>query len=302
MKVDSILLAGDRRASKAVRHDNKAFLKLKGEPLIIHVLRALQNSHSVNNIYIVGPKERLTETLQAFQESLPAISRISVVEQRENMIANVKAGFETAHIDGEEPVMVVPCDIPLVTGREIDEFVEQSDMENFDYTIGITEKSVLDHYAPSGDKPGLDMICFHVKDGLFRQNNLHLARPNRLKHLNHIEKMYEWRYQTHFFNILRLGVSLLFSSWHFVTAIRVFMLLQLSLYYDRHGHPNFSKKLRDHAPLSTLNKGISHILGARVTTVYTTFGGATLDVDNDESLDVIEQMYDEWMAYQQRKN
>ncbi|MFC1467483.1 nucleotidyltransferase family protein [Verrucomicrobiota bacterium] len=292
MKVDAILLAGDRRASKAVRNKNKAFLQLKGDPLIVHVLRALQAAESVNNIYVVGPKQRLDETLQSFE--VP----VTTVEQGENMIANVKAGFEAAHSDGETPIMVVPCDIPLVTGREIDEFVKKSDLENYDYAIGITDKSVLEHYAPTEKKPGLDMICFHVKDGLFRQNNLHLARPNRLKHLDHIEKMYEWRYQTHFFNILRLGISLLFSSWHFFTAMRVFILLQLSLYYDRHGHPTLSRKLRDHAPLETLNKGISHILGARVETVYTTLGGATLDVDNDESLDVIEQMYDEWMDYQ----
>lgn len=295
MKVDAILLAGDRRASKEVRHDNKAFLLLKNEPLIVHVIRALQEAETVNNIYIVGPKERLDDTLQPF--NLP----VRTVEQGDNMIANVKAGFAATGDNGEAPILVVPCDIPLVIGREIDEFVENSDLKNFDYTIGITDQSVLDHFTPSADKPGLDMICFHVKDGLFRQNNLHLVRPARLHHLDRIEKMYEWRYQTHFFNMMRLGVSLLFSSWHFFTAVRVFVLLQLSLYYDRHGHPNLSRKLRSCAPLSTLNKGISHILGARVTTVYTTFGGATLDVDNEEALDVIDQMYDEWMCHQRHK-
>lgn len=302
MKLDAILLAGDRRASKAIRQDNKAFLLLKGEPLIIHVLRALKQSESVNNIYLVGPKARLDDTLQKHNDLFFRPDRITTIEQGEHMIANAKAGFSAADPSGERPILIVPCDIPLLTGREVDEFIENSDLENFDYSIGITDKSVLDHYAPTADKPGVDMICFHVKDGLFRQNNLHLARPNRLAHLDYIEKMYEWRYQTHFFNIFRLGVRLLFSGWHFFTALRVFVLLQLSLYYDRHGRPTLSSKLRDHAPLATLNKGISHILGARVQTVHTTFGGATLDVDNDASLTAIEVMYDEWMEYQQTKS
>ena len=172
-------------------------------------------------------------------------------------------------------------------------------MHDYDYSIGITSKKVLSHYHPTEKKPGIQMIYFHLKEDLWRQNNLHLAKPLRFEHLDYIEKMYEWRYQTHLFNVLRMMFALLLVSWRFMTALRVFVLLQLSLYYDRHGHPNLSKSIRMHAPLETFQRGVSNILGARTQLTYTHLGGAALDVDHDENLDTMEEMYDEWMTHQQ---
>ena len=51
-KINAIVLAGDRQASIQVRNDNKAFLPLRGEPLFIHVLHALQNARLVGDVYL----------------------------------------------------------------------------------------------------------------------------------------------------------------------------------------------------------------------------------------------------------
>ncbi len=110
--------------------------------------------------------------------------------------------------------------------------------------------------------------------------------------------MYEWRYQTHWLNVLRMMFSLLLVSWRFFAALKVFMFLQLSLYYDRHGHPHLADRLRTHAPLGALPLGVGRIIGARTQMVYTHFGGAALDVDHAENLDAMDTMYDEWMAHQ----
>ena len=311
-KVNAILLAGDRRASVQVKDDNKAFLPLKGEPLLIHILRALKQSKHVQNIIVIGPSDRLSETLQTHAEQLTGDGEIRVIEQKDNMIENFKAGYvstfdlpeTTAFADlrggehGDIPALVVPCDIPLLTPWEIDEFITQSNMHETDYSIGITSKKVLSYYHPTEEKPGIQMIYFHLKEDLWRQNNLHLVKPLKFKHLDYVEKMYEWRYQTHLLNVLRMMFSLLLVSWRFMTAIRVFALLQLSLYYDRHGHPNLSKSIRMRAPLETFQRGIGNILGARTQLTYTHLGGAALDVDHDENLDAMETMYDDWMAHQ----
>ena len=341
-KVNAILLAGDRCASVQVKDDNKAFLLLKNEPLLIHILRALKQSKHVQNIIVIGPSDRLSETLQTHAEQLTGDGEIRVVEQRENMIDNFKAGYvaaldlpETvsfAELRGtksfagsprsrtsatknkpihcragaetppsawaDTPALVVPCDIPLLTPWEVDEFITQSNMHDYDYSIGITSKKVLSYYHPTKKKPGIQMIYFHLREGLWRQNNLHLVKPLKFEHLDYVEKMYKWRYQTHLFNVLRMMFALLLVSWRFMTAIRVFVLLQLSLYYDRHGHPNLSKSIRMHAPLETFQRGISNILGARTQLTYTHLGGAALDVDHDENLDTMEEMYNDWMAHQ----
>ena len=360
-KVNAILLAGDRRASVQVHDDNKAFLPLRGDPLLIHILRALKQSRFVQDILVIGPSDRLSEMLKNHAAQLMGDGKILVIEQRDNMIDNFKvayvaalglpetvsfaelrepnhkktsagsprsrisatkrrsthcrAGAETPPFHcragaktppskeqlaawADTPALVVPCDIPLLTPWEVDEFITQSNMHDYDYSIGITSEKVLSYYHPTKEKPGIQMIYFHLREDLWRQNNLHLAKPLRFAHLDYVEKMYEWRYQTHGFNVLRMMFALLQVSWRFMTALRVFVLLQLSLYYDRHGHPNLSKSIRMHAPLETFQRGVSNILGARTQLTYTHLGGAALDIDHAENLDAMDAMYDEWMAHQ----
>ncbi len=305
--MNAILLAGDRRASIQVRDENKAFLELKGVPLFIHVLRALQEAKRVDEIVIVGPADRIKTALE-----IHGIQDICIVPQRDNMIENFKAGYVASlglgndvsfwNLKGTDhediPALVAPCDIPLLVPAEVDEFIARSNLQEYDYSIGITSEKVLSHYHPEDGKPGIRMIYVHAKEDLMRHNNLHIGKPLKFDHLDYIEKMYEWRYQTRFANILRMAFSLLFSGWRLLKALRIFIMMQLSLYYDRHGHPRLSDRLRSLAGFNRLAEGIGNALGARTQMTYTHFGGAALDVDNAEDLSAIEERYDEWMVYQ----
>lgn len=307
-KVNAILLAGDRRASIQLHNDNKAFLELKGVPIFIHVVRALLASELVENVVLVGPSDRINDELQ-----LNGISdHVIVKEQRDNMIDNFKVGYVASlglgddvdfwSLKGTEyesvPVLVAPCDIPLMIPEEVDEFLQRSNMHEYDYSIGVTSKKVLSHYHPVNGKSGIQMIYFHVKEDLMRHNNLHIAKPLTFEHLDYIEKMYEWRYQTRLVNIIRMFFSLLFSGWRLAKGLRIFILMQLSLYYDRHGHPKLSDRIRSGAGFNRLSEGIGNTLGAHVQIVYTHFGGAALDADNEKDLAIIDERYDEWIAYQ----
>jgi GTP:adenosylcobinamide-phosphate guanylyltransferase len=307
-KVNAVILAGDRRASIQVRSDNKAFLPLRGKPLFVHVLHALQKARLVGDIVVVGPRERVESELAAH-----GIQGVRVVDQRDNMIENFKAGYVAAlglddgtefwSLKGTEyeqiPVLVSPCDIPLLVAEEVDEFVARSNMHEYDYSIGVTSEKVLSHYYPRDGKAGIQMIYFHVREDLLRHNNLHVAKPLTFAHLDYIEKMYEWRYQTRTANIIRMLFSLLFAGWRLFKGLRVFILLQISLFYDRQGHPKLSDRIRSLVCFNRLSEGIGNALGARVQVVYTHFGGAVLDADNDTDFAAIEARYDEWMEYQQ---
>ncbi len=307
-KINAILLAGDRRASVRLHDDNKAFLQLRGVPLFIHVLRALLNANRVGKVAVVGPSERVKAALQEHGVE----ENVVVVEQGDNMIDNFKAGYVASLGFGPEvdfwslkgtehentPVLVSPCDIPLMIPDEVDEFLTRSNMREYDYSIGITSERVLSHYYPQEGIPGIKMIYFHVKEDLMRHNNLHVAKPLKFDHLDYIEKMYEWRYQTRLANILHMVFSLLFKGWRLLKGLRIFILMQLSLYYDRHGHPKLSDRLRFLAGFNRLAEGIGNALGARTQIIYTHFGGAALDADNEKDLATIEVRYDEWMEYQ----
>ncbi|VGO14147.1 hypothetical protein PDESU_02706 [Pontiella desulfatans] len=307
-KVNAVLLAGDRRASIQLHHENKAFLELNGQPLLIHVLKALLGAELVGEVAVVGPANRIRGALEA----VGIDERVIVVEQRENMIENFKVGYVASlgldvavpfwDLKGSghdaTPVLVAPCDIPMLLPEEVDEFLKRSNMHEYDYSIGVTSRDLLSLYHPREGKPGIQMVYFHVKEDLMRHNNLHMAKPLVLDHLDYIEKMYEWRYQTRFANIVRMLFSLLFNGWRLMKSLRIFILMQVSLYYDRHGHPHLSDRLRSLVGFNRLSEGIGNALGARVQIVYTHFGGAALDADNEKDLAVIEERYDEWMALQ----
>lgn len=311
-RVNAVLLAGDRRASIKVKDENKAFLLFHGAPLFIHVLRALQQSRTVRDIVVVGPGDRVEAALREHASLLAGDGEIRVLGQRENMIENFKAGYVASLGFGEDvsfwdlkgsihekvPVLVAPCDIPLLTPAEVDEFVVCSNMHEYDYAIGITSERVLSRYHPSAGRSGIKMIYFHVKEDLLRHNNLHLGKPLSFEHLDYIEKMYEWRYQTRLANILRMFFSLLFSGWRLMKGLRIFILMQLSLYYDRHGHPRLSDRIRSLVSFNRLTDGIGNAIGARIQMVYTHSGGAALDADNARDLAVMEEHFDEWMEYQ----
>jgi GTP:adenosylcobinamide-phosphate guanylyltransferase len=311
-KINAILLAGDRRASITIRDQNKAFLKLRDIPLFIHVLRALQNAQYVDEVVVVGPVEEVELALQEYQTSSGEILNVRIVEQRENMIENFKAGYISAlglnndvsfwELKGtayeDIPVLVVPCDIPLLISAEVDEFIARSNMHEYDYSIGVTSEKILSHYHPVGETSGIQMIYFHVQEDLLRHNNLHVAKPLTFAHLDYIEKMYEWRYQTRTANILRMFFSLLFAGWRLLKGLRVFIVMQLSLYYDRHGHPKLSDRVRSLVRFNRMAEGIGNALGARVQVVYTHFGGAALDADNAKDLSAIEERYEDWMEFQ----
>ena len=309
-KISAVLLAGDRRASIQLHNENKAFLELKGAPIFIHVLRALQGAEQVGKVILVGPADRLTAAL----EEHGVTADVVVVEQRDNMVENFKTGYVASLGFGDEvdfwslkgtehentPVLVAPCDIPLMVPGEVDELLARSNMHEYDYSIGITSEQVLSHYHPTEGKSGIRMIYFHVKEDLMRHNNLHVAKPLTFDHLDYIEKMYEWRYQTRLANVLRMFFSLLFAGWRLLKGLRIFILMQLSLYYDRHGHPRLSDRLRFFAGFNRMAEGIGNALGARTQMTYTHFGGAALDADNEKDLAVIEEHYDEWIEYQNR--
>ena len=307
-KVNAILLAGDRRASIQVGGDNKAFLELRGKPLFIHVLQSLLDAELVGNVVVVGPVDRMRAACDTHGLS----DGVILVEQRENMIENFKVGYVVSlgleesvafwSLKGtqheETPALVAPCDVPMMLPAEVDEFLSRANMHEYDYTIGTTTSKVLSLYHPTDGKPGIQMIYFHVKEGLMRHNNLHIGKPLTFDHLDYIEKIYEWRYQTRFANIVRVFFSALTRGFRFAKGLRVFILMQLSLYYDRHGHPKLADRVRSLVGFNRMSEGIGNALGARVQIVYTHFGGAALDVDNDQDLGVIDQRYDEWMDMQ----
>jgi molybdopterin-guanine dinucleotide biosynthesis protein A len=309
---DAVILAGDRRASRNIKGENKTLLKVHGRPVLSYVLSALLGSKYIRNIFIVGPKERIEKELKTDLVKIKG-RKVTVLEQWENLIENAWNGFLHT-IDGykegtdpdtylntpvqENTALALSGDMPLITSYEIDEFIENAEPDKYDYIAGITPDYSLIPYYPKENKPGIKHAYFHAKDLKWRQNNLHLGKMLKVKNKIYIQKMYEYRHQKEWKDIIKLVLTVLRTEKGTYKAIYQFAVLQACMFFSNRGMGWFSGRIRKLVTLSSIEKTVGLILGTTAKTSITHYGGAALDIDSDEELEAIESNFDDWMAYQ----
>jgi len=317
---DALLMAGDRGAYRSVYGENKAFLEIEGVPVILHVLRALQQSRHVSRVVVVGPRERISGVLEMHGERLGLNKEIRVVEQADTVLENAQQAFnatlppeaqegapgaEEARVRHEDKaVLILGSDLPLLTAAELDEFIEQSDLSRYDYVVGMTSEDTLQPYYPQPGRPwsGIHFAYFCFRDSRERQNNLHLIRVLRVFNRDLIQSMYQFRYQQRWRNIMLLGWRILRRPEVTARVLIKFVLLHLSRMLDRRGGRLLEKAqhfFRRFLGKQEMQQDLSRIFKARFGSVMTSFGGAALDVDNEKDFQVIKRRYRDWMDYQE---
>lgn len=312
--LDVIITAGDRAASRPVLGDNKAFLPLQGIPLLNYVVSAVERAQCTGRIFVVGDTARLAAALAVPNTPVRGLRPLRLLEQGNTLYENAWNAFlttlpdytpgtdwrrylETPAID--KAVLVIPGDVPLATPEEIDAFVEGCDLTHYDYCLGMSSEAVLRPYYPQADRPGIKMAYFTMRDLRARQNNLHLVKPLRLGHRDYIQKVYEFRYQREWRNIVRViwelcttqNGSLRVATYYlFLHAAR--LLTTLGLQHLRLLRPLFLE-------LPVVASVLSQLLHTRFTVVLTPYGGCALDVDKAEHYAAICANFPAWIAHQQ---
>lgn len=305
--MDALLFCGDGGASRPVRGENKAFLDIEGSPVFIHVLRALEKVSRIRRIFIIGDKDRLDNFLS--EKERERVKPVITLRQWGGLASNAWNGF-LATLDDYSPgdekkrpelndrtVFAVAGDAPLVSPEEIDEFLDSADMEKFDYVVGLTPEETMRRYYPTVGKPGIKMAYFHLREGLFRVNNMHMARPFAFANREAIQKMYDTRYQKKIMNVLRLSRDL----WRFKpvrSRIWIYFLMQASMTLSRLGFKGFSEMTRRRVGIEDVMEAIGQILGLRAGYAVTRRGGAALDIDNETDYSTMKRMFAEWKAAQ----
>lgn len=303
MGIDAVVVAGDGRASRKVFKKNKALLDIGGKPIIRHIIETLKACKSIDNIVVVGPKEKFEEVIGDMG--------VHIVQQKRSLAENGWEGFlqtlleyrQSKDITGsmidkyyQKHILFLSGDIPLICVDELEEFISHCDMDHCDYVAGITPEKILDLFGPRKGRPGIKMATFHSREGNFRQNNLHMAKPFVL--LNSIDlvlKVYECRYQKELFNIFKAVLEIIrLGPGKIGTTLILYMLLQISAGLSAMGLEYLARIVCYPVTRNRLEKLISSIVGARFRLVETTVGGAALDVDNEKDFMVLSVMYRDW--------
>jgi GTP:adenosylcobinamide-phosphate guanylyltransferase len=119
---------------------NKAYLPIAGELMLVRVLRALRGSSAIGEIRLV------TQASAAAQ--VPEVAQLcdAVIEPGADLIGSVLAGFHG--LLGDERVMIVATDMPLLTSQAVDRFGALAAQTPCDVGYGFVERGLHDRSYP----------------------------------------------------------------------------------------------------------------------------------------------------------
>lgn len=307
----AIVTAGEGRASQAVYGQPKVHLEVAGRPLVAHVVAVLQRVPEVSEVWVVGNAERLEQTFSdpAFREQLR--KPLTIVPEFRNLYENGwetyrralpgagPAGRELTPEDAERPALFLSGDLPLATPQEISSFIQRGLASGRDYALGLVDDAALEPFRPTPDgKPGIRLAYFNLREGRFRQSNLHLIRPAKITKRHLVEEMYENRHQKRVRDIIGLAWKLMIRDGGGLVVLYYYGLMHLAGVLDRHGWRRLADRLRSLIPMPRVEKGVSRILGGSFGFVLTDEGGCAVDVDTEEELDAVRARFEEWQKSQ----
>jgi hypothetical protein len=313
MTIPAVLAAGDQGAAKAIYGESKAFLEIEGRPLVAHVVSALQRVPEISEVWVVGDPARLGAALGREDLQRELRKPLHLLPQLGSLVENVwhayrrllpgagASGREPAGPDLDQRVLYLPTDMPFATPEEISCFVREALALDCDYVLGLVTEESMRGFYPKPGQPGIRMAYFNLREGRFRQSNLHLVRPARLRNRHYIEEMYRLRFQRRFGPILGLAWRLLTSERGGLAIVWYYGLMHLAGLANRHGQGRVADLVRRWIPIARIERGCGDLLGTRFRFAVTSVGGCAVDVDNEHDFEVARDRYAEWTKAQRER-
>jgi len=312
--IPAIVTAGEGAASKTVRGDNKAYLAVDGVPLVARVVHTLQRVPEVSEVWLVGNAERLTALFDRPDVRAGITKPLHIVPQFRNLYENAWQTFRRLLPDagpsGRDPVgdevdravLYLSADLPFATPQEISEFVRLSIALRCDYAVGLVpEESLSDFHPTRAGAPGIRVAFFNMREGRFRQSNLHFAKPARIGNRHYIADMYEHRYQKEFGHIAGLAWRILRSEQGGLRTLFLYLLVHLAGLANRNGFRRLADLLRRFVPLAAVERSVSSLLRTDYRFVVTEAGGCAIDIDNEKEYEAATARFQEWSKLQADK-
>lgn len=164
--MNALILAG-KQADGPLKQvgQNKAAIKINGKEMIMYVIEALKALDFIQKIAVVGDTEEL-----AFLNNKVDM----VVEQADSMSGNIIRGVQA--FSDDEQLLVLTCDIPMITPEAIRDFVEKAGEEDADFSYPIVRREDND-----AKYPGVHRTYVRIKDGTFTGGNIVLVRTGIVK-------------------------------------------------------------------------------------------------------------------------
>jgi hypothetical protein len=210
-------------------------------------------------------------------------------------------GREPTESDADARMLYLSGDLPFATPQEISAFIHAAESLDCDYALGlVTEESMRGFLPEASGKPGIRMATFNLREGRFRQSNLHLVKPARLGNRLYIEEMYRHRHQKQVRQVVGLAGRLLFVEGG-LAAIWYYALMHMASFLAWHGWQRLADRVRRWIPMARIERGCSDLLRTRFRFAVTEVGGCAVDIDTEPDFDAAVARASEWREAQARR-
>ena len=305
--IPAVVTAGDRGAARSIYGQSKLYLEIGDRPLVAHVVAVLQAVPEVSEVWLIGDAERLRGLFAPEEIRRELRKPLHIIDQFRNLYENVWESYRRllpgAGDEGRNPegadldvrVLYLSGDLPFATPLEISAFVRRSLELDCDYAMGlVTEESMEAFYPAAPGEPGIRMAYYNLREGRFRQSNLHLVRPANLGNRCYVQDMYEHRYQKQTGQIIALAWELLTSERGGVRVLVYYLMMHVGSILDRNGFRNLADRVRRWIPMARIERGVSELLRTKFRMVVTEAGGCGVDIDSEHDYEVAKLRFPEW--------
>lgn len=303
--IDAIVLSGTHtNPRRLIGGRNKGFLEVGGRALVRHVVDALLGASTIAEIFVVGPVEKLGLALR----DVPA--RVRTVQQEGKMLSNTWAaiyaaearhGKEDPRLVHNRPLLIISCDLPLISSRAIDDFVERCAAEDraaqepYALLTGVVDEPGVTSFHPRDGATGIERPFVETSFGRLRLANIYVARPRHLAHQEFLQTGFSYRKAKDWRNVFALTLRLLtqHGGWQ---AAWLSVRMQFTLWARRYNWHRLYRWLRRGNTRERIERCTGAVLGGSIRVIITPYGGLSLDVDDEEDYRILSDLYPDWMA------
>lgn len=284
-----------------MRGENKAFLDIGGRPLVRHVVDALVEAREIDQVFVVGPAIQLDKLFRK-------IKGVHCVQQEGKMLSNGWAAIRASeeHQVGrsadeihQRPLLIISCDLPLITAEAIDDFVRRCALADADSDVpaamitGCADRPGLEPFHGDAQEKGIERPFVQLRNHELRLANLYVARPRNLTHSDYLQTSFSYRKAIDWRNVIKLVFSM-FTQKGGWGAAWLTVRLQLAAMLKK-GQGKLYWKIRNGNTIERMERGVSTVLGGPCRIVVTPYGGLSLDVDDEEDYQLLSDNYAKWM-------
>lgn len=168
MKVDVVVLAGGDGAVIDPTSRFKGLLPIGGKPMVAWVAEAAREAETISEVAVVVPT---AEDLGPWADQVDKI-----VVSDDDVLHNILAGVRAFRDD--RPVLLTTGDLPALTPKAIDDFVERSLETGADFTYPLVRKEDMLEQFPGSDRTYVRLATGSVTGGNMMMVNPALVEQN----------------------------------------------------------------------------------------------------------------------------